>query len=107
MQHNGAPAKRELQILERVIMKTMLLAAAAALSLGIGSAYATQGPADGYVYPDYIAPGSVYAGAPTAVQSTPWVATAHNDRAVHSYITHSQSQGIWLFPPNQAGGGSN
>jgi hypothetical protein len=35
-------------------MKTMLLAAATALSLGIGSAYAAQGPADGYVYPDYI-----------------------------------------------------
>ena len=50
-------------------MKTILLAAAAALSLGIGSAYAAQGPADGYVYPDYIAPGSVYAGAPIAVQS--------------------------------------
>ena len=69
-------------------MKTMLLAAAAALSLGIGSAYAAQGPADGYVYPDYIAPGSVYAGAPTAVQSTPRVATAHNDRAVHSYAAN-------------------
>ncbi len=52
-------------------MKTMLLAAATALSLGIGSAYAAQGPADGYVYPDYIVPGSVYAGAPTAVQTTP------------------------------------
>ena len=86
-------------------MKTMLLAAAA-LSLGIGSAYAAQGPADGYVYPDYIAPGSVYAGAPTSVQTTP--VTAQNDRAVHTYVTHSQSsQGIWLFPPSQAGGGSN
>ena len=31
-------------------MKTMLFAAAA-LSLGIGAAYAAQGPADGYVYP--------------------------------------------------------
>jgi hypothetical protein len=79
-------------------MKTMLFAAAA-LSLGIGSAYAAQGPADGYVYPDYITPGSVYAGAPTSVQTA---------RAVHTYVTHSQSsQGIWLFPPSQAGGGSN
>jgi hypothetical protein len=88
-------------------MKTMLLAAATALSLGICSAYAAQGPADGYVYPDYIVPGSVYAGAPTAVQTTPRAATAQNGRAVHTYVTHSQSQGIWLFPPNQAGGGSN
>jgi len=86
-------------------MKPMLLAAAAALSLGIGSAYAAQGPANGYVYPDYIAPGSVYAGAPTSEQSTP--ATAQSGRAVHTYVAHSQSQGIWLFPPDQTGGGSN
>ena len=86
-------------------MKTMLFAAAA-LSLGIGSAYAAQGPADGYGYPDYITPGSVYAGAPTSAQTAP--ATAQNGRAVHTYVTHSQSsQGIWLFPPSQAGGGSN
>jgi hypothetical protein len=86
-------------------MKTMLLAAAADLSLGIGSACAVQGPADGYGYPDYITPGSVYVGAPTSVQTTP--ATAQNGRAVHTYVTHSQSQRIWLFLPNQAGGGSN
>jgi hypothetical protein len=90
-------------------MKTMLLAAAAALSFGIGSAYAAdgQGPAGGYLYPDYIAPGSVYAGAPTPAQNTPRVATAQNGQATHIYGTHSESQGIWLFPPNQAGGGSN
>src|SRR5450755_1677690 len=87
MQQNGAPRKTRAPIQEREIMKTMLLAAAA-LSLGIGSAYAAQGPADGYVYPDYITPGSVYAGAPTAVQSTPGVATAQNGRAVHTYVTH-------------------
>jgi hypothetical protein len=47
-----------------------------------------------------------YAGAPTSVQTTP--VTAQNGRAVHTYVTHSQSsQGIWLFPPNQAGGGGN
>jgi hypothetical protein len=87
-------------------MKTMLFAAATALSLSIGSAYAAQGPVDGYVYPDYITPGSVYAGAPTSVQTTS--VTAQNRRAVHTYVTHSQSsQGIWLFPPSQAGGGSN
>jgi hypothetical protein len=90
-------------------MKTMLLAAAAALSLDIGSAYAAdgQGPAGGYLYPDYIAPGSVYAGVPTPAQNTPRVATAQNGQATHIYGTHSQSQGIWLFPPNQAGGGGN
>jgi hypothetical protein len=84
-------------------MKTMLFAAAAALNLGIGSAYAADGPAGGYVHPDYIFPGSVYAGA---VQNDPSVATVQNGRAAHIYGTHSQSQsqGIWLFPPNQVGG---
>jgi hypothetical protein len=90
-------------------MKTMLLAAAAALSLGIGSAYAADGqsPAGDYVYPEYIFPGSVYAGTPTPAQNTPRVATMQNGQATHIYGTHSESQGIWLFPPNQAGGGSN
>jgi hypothetical protein len=106
IEQNGAPRKTRAPDSGEKIMKTMLFAAAAALSLGIGSAYAAQGPVDGYVYPDYIAPGSVYAGAPTSVQTTP--ATAQNGRAVHTYVTHSQSQsGIWLFPPNSAGGGSN
>ena len=92
-------------------MKTMYLAvaAAAAISLGIGSAFAGdgEGPAGGYVYPDYIFPGSVYAGTPTPAQNTPRVATVQNSRAIHTYVTHSQSQGVWLFPPNQTGGGGN
>jgi hypothetical protein len=89
-------------------MKTMVLAAAAAFCLGIGSAYAAggQGPAGGYLYPDYIAPGSVYAGAPTPVQNTPRVTTLRNGQATYIYGTHLRSQGIWLFPPNQAGGGN-
>jgi hypothetical protein len=86
-------------------MKTKLLAAAAILSLGIGSAYAgdREGPAGGHVYPGYIVPGSVYAGALTPVQNAP----AQHGRATHIYGTHSQNEGIWLFPPNEAGGGSN
>jgi hypothetical protein len=87
-------------------MKTMLLGAAAALSLGIGSAYAGdgQGPAGGYVYPGSIFAGSVYAGA---VQNAPPVATAQSGQATHIYGTHSQKQGVWLFPPDQTGGGDN
>ena len=90
-------------------MKTMLLAAAAALSLGIGSAYAGdgEGPAGGYVYPGYIVPGSIYGGAQIPVQNTPRTAAAQNGQATHIYGTHSQSQGIWLFPPNEAGGGGS
>ena len=39
-------------------MNTVLLAAAAALSLGVGSAFAadSQGQAGGYAYPDYVFP---------------------------------------------------
>ena len=98
----------ETQQLGRPLIRTIVLAAAAALSLGIGSAYAAGGqePAGGYLYPDYIAPGSVYAGAPTPAQSTPRVTTLQNGQTTHIYGTHSQSQGIWLFPPNQAGGGN-
>jgi hypothetical protein len=90
-------------------MKTMFLAAAAALSLGIGSAYADAGggQAGGYVYPDYVAPGAIYAGAPSPMQNTPSVATAQNGQVTHIFGTHSQSQGVWLFPPSQVGGGGN
>jgi hypothetical protein len=63
-----------------------------------------EGPAGGYVYPGTIFAGSVYAGA---VQNAPSAATARNGHATHIYGTHSQSQGVWLFPPNQVGGGNN
>jgi hypothetical protein len=87
----------------------MLLAAAGALSLGIGSAYADQtgGAAGGYVYPDYVFPGAVYAGAETPLRNAPPVARTQNGRAAQIFGTHAQSQGIWLFPPNQVGGGGS
>ena len=76
-------------------MKTMLLAAAAALSLGIGSAYANEsgGQAGGYVYQDYQFP----------TQSAPPVATAPSGQAVHAYVANS-SHGTWLFAPYQGNG---
>ena len=78
-------------------MKTMLLAAAAALSLGIGSAYADSG--DGLV-PNTLfteIPG-VIAQAP--VQNAPAIATAQSGQAIHAYVANSNS-GTWLFQPNQ------
>src|ERR1700761_4720905 len=55
----------------REIMKATLLAAAAAISLGIGTAYAGdgEGPAGGYVYPGTIFAGSIYAGTQTPARS--------------------------------------
>jgi hypothetical protein len=44
-------------------MKALLPATAAALSLGVGSAFAADGQSQaGYVYPDYCFLGSVNAG---------------------------------------------
>ena len=85
-------------------MRTMLLAAAAALSLGIGSAYAGdgEGPAGGYVYPGYIPPGATAYPAMQG-QFTP----AQTGTAVHIFGTRAQGQGTWLFSPNQTGGGAN
>jgi hypothetical protein len=70
----------------------MFLAAAAALSLGIGSAYA--GEIEGNQPNTYFQqlPG-VIAQAQVA---PPTVATAQNGQAVHAYVTQS-NHGTWLF----------
>jgi hypothetical protein len=73
-------------------MKTMLLAAAAALSLGVSSAYAGESGAQsgGYVYPGYQFPAQNAPSVPT---------TAPNGQVVHTFVTQS-SHGTWLFAPN-------
>jgi hypothetical protein len=83
-------------------MKTMLLAAAAALTLGIGSAYAndSQGQAGGYAYPDYVFPGSVNAG----VRAAP-VQTDRSGQAIHTFVTNSRSG--YQFPAGGAYEGGN
>jgi hypothetical protein len=80
-------------------MKTMLLAAAAALSLGVGSAYANESESGGYVYPNYQFP----------THNAPPAAAAQNGQGTGTYVTQSQTlnHGTWLFPPDQFGGGSN
>jgi hypothetical protein len=79
-------------------MRTIILAAAA-LSLGIGSAYASDSEgASGN--PVYVFPGTVYAGA----QKSPPAATAQSGPAVHTFVAGS-SQGTWLFAPAQGGNG--
>ena len=83
-------------------MKTMLLAAAAALSLGIGSAYADSegGQIANTQFTEL--PGFL---AQAPAQNVPAVAMARNGQAVQTYAAES-SHGTWLFPPDQ-GGGSN
>jgi hypothetical protein len=77
-------------------MKTMFLAAAAVLCLGVGSAYAGDGgPVPNTFFTEL--PG-VIAQAP--VQNPPPVATAQNGQAIRTYVTNS-NRGTWLFPANQ------
>jgi len=81
-------------------MKTTLLAAAAVLSLGIGSAFAQSTPStSGYVYPDF--------WGNQAAQTVPQqghVVTQSNGDPISTYATHSEQNGTWLFPPNPNGG---
>ena len=78
-------------------MKTMLLAAAAAVSLGIGSAYAdSEGGQIANTQFSEI-PGFL---AQAPAQNVPAVATAQNGRAVQTYATQS-NDGTWLnFGPH-------
>jgi hypothetical protein len=83
-------------------MKTMLLAASAALSLGIGSAYADANSSGGTI------PNTFFTQLPGVnptppVQNVPAAATAQG--GPHAYVTQS-GHGTWLFPPHEGGGGN-
>ena len=80
-------------------MKTMMLATAAVLGLGVGAAFAdSEGGTVGITQFTQL-PG-VVAQAP--VQNAPAIATAQSDR-VHVYSTQS-NHGTWLFAPYQGNG---
>ena len=83
-------------------MKTMIIAAAAALSLGVGSAYADSEGGQ-VANTQFTETAGFLAQAP--VQNAPPVATAQNGQAVHAYVSNS-SRGTWLFQPSQNGDGS-
>ena len=78
-------------------MKTMLLAAATVLSLGVGSAFAadSEGASDQAITRFTEIPG-VVAQAP--VQNVPSVATAQSGQAVQTDVSRS-NRTTWLFPP--------
>jgi hypothetical protein len=84
-------------------MKTMLLAAAAALSLSAGVAYAESegGPAANTQFtenPGYLAQAPVH--------YVPSVATAQNGQPLHVYVTQA-ARGTWLFQAQDGGGANN
>ncbi len=81
-------------------MKTLFLAAAVVLSLGVGSAYADGGvPATSTMFTQL--PG-VLSSAPHG----PAAAPTQDGRGMQDYATHA-SPGTWLFAPNPNGGGAN
>ena len=83
-------------------MKTLFFAAATALTLSAGVAYAESegGPNANTLFtenPSYLAQAPVRA---------PSVATAQNGQAVQVYATQS-GHGMWLFAPQDGGGANN
>ena len=84
-------------------MKTMMLAAAAVLTLSVGVAYAESegGPEANTQFteqPGFLAHAPVY--------NAPSVATAQNGQAVHVYSAQS-ARGTWLFQAQDGGGANN
>jgi hypothetical protein len=91
-----APERRS-----KITMKTTLLAAVAAVGLGIAPAFAAdmQGNS-GYMYPDFW-------GTDAAQQAPAAKAPVQSNGAtISTYVTRS-SQGTWLFPPNPNGGANS
>ena len=80
----------------------MLLAAAAALSLGIGSAYADSEGGQIANTQFTSAPGFL---AQAPAQTAPAVATAQNGQAVRAYVAQS-NHGTWLFGSSHGGDGT-
>jgi hypothetical protein len=81
-------------------MKTMLLAAAAALSLGIGSAYADSNSSGGTI------PNTFFTQLPGVTPTLPAQnvpAAATTTGGPHAYVTQS-GRGTWLFPPHDGNG---
>jgi hypothetical protein len=83
-------------------MKTMFLAAAAALTLGVGSAYASEAEGGTIANTRFTTILGVVAQAPA--QGAPARAAARNGQVVQAYVTQS-GRGTWLFPPNENGNG--
>jgi hypothetical protein len=80
-------------------VKTMFLAAAAVVSLGMNVAFAQSSPsASGYVYPNFWG----NQAAQTAPQAH--AGPQSSGESISTFVTQT-SQGTWLFPPNPNNGG--
>jgi hypothetical protein len=85
----------------KIAMKTMLLAAVAAVGFGIGPAFAADMQANrGYASPDF------WGTEPTHQVPLAKVPTQSNGAIIGTFVTRS-SQGTWLFPPNPNAGANS
>ena len=84
-------------------MKTLILAAAAVLSLSAGAAYAESegGPA---ANTQFTSTRGYLAEAP--LQVAPSIATAQGGQVTHSFVANA-SRGTWLSQPRDGGGANN
>jgi hypothetical protein len=84
-------------------MKTMILATAAVLALGVGSAFAGDG--DGYSATTLFT--SLPGEQATLAQSAParTAVASNGPAAAHAYVANG-NHGTWLFPPDMNGGGN-
>ena len=83
-------------------MKTMFLAAAAALSLGIGSAYASEAERGTIANTQFTSIPGVVTRAPA--QAATAVANGA-ERGGDAGVCHPVGPRHWLFPPNENGNG--
>jgi hypothetical protein len=83
-------------------MKMMLLAAAAALTLGSASAAFADG---GDLTPD--TQFTLQQRQPQPIQSQPSAVARQANGNTAIYATQSHNNGTWLFPPDALGGGEN
>jgi hypothetical protein len=97
-----APANRPaIERRSKITMKTTLLAAVAAIGLGIAPAFAADMQSNsGYMYPDFW-------GTEAAQQAPAAKAPVQSNGATIGTYAAQSSQGTWLFPPNPNGGGAN
>ena len=82
-------------------MKTLLLTAAAVLSLGVGSAYADGGGQGPTLFTIIEAQLAAKAQGTSPVRATP------NGGAATYVYSAPQNQGTWLFAPHDGGGANN
>ena len=94
---NGPAIERR----SKIIMKTTLLAAVAAVGFGIAPAFAADMPSNsGYAFPDF------WGTEPTHQVPLAKVPAQLNSATIGTFVTRS-SPGTWLFPPNPNGGANS